>query len=116
MERQTDLLIIGAGPFGLAMAAYARHLAIDHLLIGEPVASWKKHMPAGMYLRSGCDWHIDPTDVHTIERFLEFQGLKPTDSVDKAVRSTRIARIARRHRRQRQDLITVHNGVHSAGW
>jgi thioredoxin reductase len=79
MEKQTDLLIIGAGPFGLAMAAYAGHLDIDHILVGKPMAFWKEHMPAGMVLRSACDWHLDPTDVYTIERYLESQGRKPAD-------------------------------------
>ena len=35
MKKETDLLIIGAGPFGLAMAAHARHLGIDHLTGGQ---------------------------------------------------------------------------------
>lgn len=79
MEKQTDLVIIGAGPFGLAIAAYARHLGIDNLVVGKPMSFWKDHMPAGMCLRSGCDWHLDPADVHTIERFLQTQGRKPAD-------------------------------------
>ena len=79
VDRQTDLLIIGAGPFGLAMAAYARHLDIDHLVVGNPMSFWRENMPAGMLLRSACDWHLDPGCVYTIERFLNDQGLKPAD-------------------------------------
>ena len=78
-ERKVKLLIIGAGPFGLAMAAYARHLGIDYLILGKPMDFWKTNMPAGMYLRSACDWHLDPTEVHTIEKFLETRGLRPAD-------------------------------------
>jgi len=37
----TDLLIIGAGPFGLSLAAYAAHLGIEHAIVGEPMAFWK---------------------------------------------------------------------------
>jgi thioredoxin reductase len=73
------LLIIGAGPFGLAMAVQARELGIDHVVLGQPMDFWKKHMPAGMVLRSGCDWHLDPTERHTLERFLETRGQKPSD-------------------------------------
>jgi FAD-dependent urate hydroxylase len=72
-------LIIGAGPFGLAMAVQARKLGIDHVVLGEPMSFWKRHMPAGMLLRSGCDWHLDPTERHTFERFLETRGQKPSD-------------------------------------
>ena len=79
MEEATDLLIIGAGPYGLAMAAYARHLGIDHVVVGKPMDFWKVNMPAGMYLRTRSDVHIDPLGIHTIEKFLEIQGLSPTD-------------------------------------
>jgi hypothetical protein len=50
METDTDLLIIGAGPFGLAVAAYAKHSRLEHPLVGTPMESWKENMPKGMYL------------------------------------------------------------------
>ena len=70
----TDLLIIGAGPFGLAIAAQAAHAGIDHLIVGKPMEFWRQNMPKGMYLRSACDWHLDAQNVHTIEKFLADQG------------------------------------------
>jgi lysine/ornithine N-monooxygenase len=79
MSKPTPLLIIGAGPFGLAMAAQAQELGVDHVVIGQPMSFWKRHMPTGMVLRSGCDWHLDPTERDTIERFLETRGQPPTD-------------------------------------
>lgn len=36
-------------------------------------------MPRGMFLRSACDWHYDPFDEDTIERWVETQGLRPRD-------------------------------------
>jgi FAD-dependent urate hydroxylase len=77
MTRHTNLLIIGAGPFGLAMAAYAKSLNIDHLILGKPMDFWKSNMPEGLLLRSACDWHLDPLDVHTIENYLQSQSLTP---------------------------------------
>lgn len=77
MELTTDLLIIGAGPFGLAMAAYAKHLQIPHVVVGKPMEFWKHNMPAGMYLRSACDWHLDPIGEATLEHYLQTQGLTP---------------------------------------
>ena len=76
---ETDLLIIGAGPFGLAIAAQASHAGIDHLVAGKPMEFWKQNMPQGMYLRSACDWHLDPVNIHTIEKFLETRGQTPPD-------------------------------------
>ena len=73
MEQFTTLLIIGAGPFGLAMAAHAQHLGIDYIVAGRPMEFWKMNMPDGMYLRSSCDWHLDTTGEHTIDAFLQIQ-------------------------------------------
>jgi thioredoxin reductase len=75
----TDLLIVGAGPFGLAMAAEASHRNIDHIVVGKTVDFWRDNMPANMLLRSGCDWHLDPQNVHTIDRYLETRNLRPDD-------------------------------------
>ena len=78
-KHETDLLVIGAGPFGLAVAAQASHLGIEHLVVGRPMEFWRKNMPAGMYLRSACDWHLDPLNVHTIDKFLEERRQTATD-------------------------------------
>jgi thioredoxin reductase len=79
MSRHTQLLIIGAGPFGLAMAAYAKAHDIDYLILGEPMEFWKSNMPKGMILRSACDWHLDPFNIHTIEHYLESRNQTPAD-------------------------------------
>src|SRR5215212_3999208 len=79
MTEKTNLLIVGAGPFGLAMAAHAADLGIAHLVVGKPMEFWKHHMPAGMLLRSASDWHLDVASRDTIERFLAEQGLTPAD-------------------------------------
>ena len=36
-------------------------------------------MPADMYLRSGPDWHLDASQVHTFEAFLDERGISASD-------------------------------------
>lgn len=78
-KHKTDLLIVGAGPFGLAVAAQASHLGLEHIIVGKPMDFWKQNMPAGMYLRSACDWHLDPVNIHTIDKFLDERRQTGTD-------------------------------------
>jgi len=44
--------ILGAGPYGLAVAAHLRAAGIDATVFGEPMSFWSDNMPAGMLLRS----------------------------------------------------------------
>ena len=76
---ETDLLIIGAGPFGLALAAQAKHDQIDHLIVGKAMDFWRRNMPRGMFLRSACDWHLDPLNIDTIESYLQTQNKTAKD-------------------------------------
>ncbi len=77
MGIKTDFLIIGAGPFGLSMAAYAKHLNIDYKIIGRTMEFWKNNMPSGMQLRSGPDWHIDSLGENTLVKFLKTKNISP---------------------------------------
>jgi FAD-dependent urate hydroxylase len=47
-----EVLIIGAGPFGLSIAAHLRAAGIAHRIVGRPMDTWKAHCPPGMMLRS----------------------------------------------------------------
>ncbi|MGW3152587.1 NAD(P)-binding domain-containing protein [Streptomyces sp. NPDC001177] len=71
----TNVLVVGAGPFGLSAAALARDYGIDAQVVGRPMGFWHEHMPDGMLLRSGVDWHLDAAGVHTLQAYLEEQGL-----------------------------------------
>jgi cation diffusion facilitator CzcD-associated flavoprotein CzcO len=73
--QNTELLVIGAGPFGLSVAAHAKHCGMSITVVGEPMGFWKHYMPAGMLLRSGLDWHLDAAEVHTLVSFIEEKHL-----------------------------------------
>ena len=47
-----DVAIIGAGPYGLSMAACLRPSRKKVRIFGSPMYSWKNHMPLGMHLKS----------------------------------------------------------------
>jgi cation diffusion facilitator CzcD-associated flavoprotein CzcO len=75
----TPLLVIGAGPYALSTAALAREHGIDTVVVGRPMGFWRQHMPAGMLLRSGPDWHLDASGVHTLEAYLEERAIDPAE-------------------------------------
>jgi cation diffusion facilitator CzcD-associated flavoprotein CzcO len=74
----TDLLVIGAGPYGLACAHAARRAGLDVEIVGRPMSFWREHMPAGMFLRSGPDWHFDVAGELT---FTAFAGERIADPI-----------------------------------
>jgi FAD-dependent urate hydroxylase len=77
--RSVPLLVVGAGPYGVAVAARAIERGVDTLVVGHPMGFWTDHMPDGMFLRSGTDWHLDAAGVATFEAFVEDRGLPPSD-------------------------------------
>jgi FAD-dependent urate hydroxylase len=50
--RASEVVVIGAGPFGLSISTHLRARGIDHLVAGRPMDTWRNHMPAGMFLKS----------------------------------------------------------------
>jgi thioredoxin reductase len=48
----SSVVVVGAGPHGLATAANLEALGIDVTVFGEPMSFWQRHMPRGMLLKS----------------------------------------------------------------
>ncbi|MET8244590.1 FAD-dependent oxidoreductase [Streptomyces sp. NPDC005202] len=70
--------VIGAGPFGLSTAAHLRARGIPVRVFGEPMVSWRDHMPAGMLLKSTpVASAIDaPQRGHTLADYCDAAGIK----------------------------------------
>jgi len=51
-QEMTEIAIIGAGPYGLSIAAHLAARDISFRIFGKPMASWSDHMPEGMQLKS----------------------------------------------------------------
>jgi thioredoxin reductase len=74
--------IIGAGPYGLSVAAHFRQRGIPFRIFGRPMDSWLAHMPKGMMLKSdGFASDIyDPESAFTLRQFCAERGIEYADS------------------------------------
>ncbi|MGH6888138.1 MAG: NAD(P)-binding domain-containing protein [Rhizomicrobium sp.] len=52
MSTPCDVAIVGAGPYGLSVAAHLRAAGIDVRVFGRPLGTWREHMPVNMVLKS----------------------------------------------------------------
>jgi cation diffusion facilitator CzcD-associated flavoprotein CzcO len=66
-----DLIIIGAGPYGISLAAHAKACGLSYILLGRPMHFWKEQMPQSMFIRTNPRYisFSDRDDALTIERF-----------------------------------------------
>jgi cation diffusion facilitator CzcD-associated flavoprotein CzcO len=67
-----DIVILGAGPYGLAAATHLKNLSgLAVRIFGEPMSFWERNMPVGMFLRS--NWTAtqiaDPHCALTLEAY-----------------------------------------------
>ena len=76
-----DIAIIGAGPYGLSIAAHLRQRGIPFRIFGRPMDSWLVHMPKGMMLKSdGFASNIyDPDADFTLRQFCAERGIEYSD-------------------------------------
>ena len=49
---ECDTAVIGAGPYGLSVAAHLHGRRADFRVFGRPLDTWRTAMPRGMYLKS----------------------------------------------------------------
>jgi thioredoxin reductase len=78
----TNTVIIGAGPYGLSIAAHLRHAGVPFRIFGRPMDSWRVHMPKGMLLKSeGFASNIsDPQGQFTLGKFCAERGIAYGDT------------------------------------
>ena len=76
MSDDTDVAIVGAGPYGLSLAAHLKGAGVSYRQFGLPMNLWRSYMPAGMFLKSqGFASNLsDPAGTHTLEAFCKQSG------------------------------------------
>lgn len=51
-ESITPVAVVGAGPYGISIAAHLRAAGVDLRIFGSPMKRWRRQMPRGMFLKS----------------------------------------------------------------
>src|ERR1039458_6246063 len=77
-----DTVIVGAGPYGLSIAAHLHNRGIPFRIFGRPMDSWLQQMPKGMMLKSdGFASDIyDPKRAFTLRDFCAERGIEYADA------------------------------------
>jgi FAD-dependent urate hydroxylase len=77
LREETEAAVIGAGPYGLAVAAHFKAANISTRVLGRPMSFWREHMPRGMRLRS--PWIAtdipDPEQRYSLDAFGGSHGI-----------------------------------------
>jgi len=76
-----EVAVIGAGPYGLSIAAHLRPRGIAFRIFGVPMESWRSAMPTGMFLKSEGDASdlSDPDRASTLKHYCSLSGLSYRD-------------------------------------
>ena len=82
MTATAEVAVIGAGPYGLSVAAHLSARGLRPLVFGRPMQSWRSAMPLGMRLKSEgfASSLSDPGRDFTLEAFCQEQKLPYADT------------------------------------
>ena len=71
-----EVVVIGAGPYGLAVTAHLKSVGVVTHTFGEPMSFWRSHMPKGMKLRSPLTATdiSDPRKALSLEAYRDSRG------------------------------------------
>ncbi len=78
-----DVLVIGAGPYGLSISAHLRALNTVHAVVGAPVDAYRLHSPVGMFLKSEpyASSIASPQPGYDVGTFCKSHGYEYTDRI-----------------------------------
>ncbi|HTC46988.1 MAG TPA: NAD(P)-binding domain-containing protein [Candidatus Aquilonibacter sp.] len=78
----TEVAIIGAGPYGLSIAAFLAASGVPFRIFGNPMSAWANQMPKGMRLKSEgfASSLADPGSQFTLAHYCRQEGLPYQDT------------------------------------
>lgn len=74
---EIGVAVIGAGPYGLSVAAHLAGRGVPYRIFGRPMDSWREHMPSGMTLKSRpfASNLSDPAGAGSLANFCLARGI-----------------------------------------
>src|SRR4030095_1268791 len=79
--KRCQVAVIGAGPYGLSIAAFLRQRGLDFRIFGHAMNTWLTQMPKGMQLKSEgfASSLYDPDADFTLGRYCQDKGIPYSD-------------------------------------
>jgi cation diffusion facilitator CzcD-associated flavoprotein CzcO len=79
----TEVVVIGAGPFGLSISAHLSALGVDHLIVGRLNNTYRSLVPDGMIMKSEpyASTIASPDGKYSLAAFSAAHGLDYVDRV-----------------------------------
>jgi cation diffusion facilitator CzcD-associated flavoprotein CzcO len=81
VSQVSEIVVIGAGPYGLSIAAHLAARNVPHRIFGKPMETWATQMPRGMLLKSDgfATSLYDPGRTFTFERYCQERNIPYAD-------------------------------------
>ncbi|MGI2295943.1 NAD(P)-binding domain-containing protein [Paenibacillus sp. GXUN7292] len=82
-----DVIIVGAGPYGISLASYAIQNKLEYKLIGHPMDFWTTQMPQNMFIRTPYELvqFPHPQNKLTIQQFAQEKGIALSDPLPRPI-------------------------------
>jgi hypothetical protein len=80
-EMDTDVAVVGAGPYGLSVAAHLQAQHTQFRIFGSPMEFWRNSMPQGMQLNSagGASSLSDPSSSFSLAEYCAERSIPYAD-------------------------------------
>jgi thioredoxin reductase len=82
MSSDLEIAIVGAGPYGLSIAAHLQATGVPFRIFGPPMQTWRENMPSGMLLKSDgfASSLSDPSSIFSLKHFCKLNGIGYDDT------------------------------------